>query len=123
MTQKLIIKGNLPGRNEAEDAARTHWSAGAKLKKQYTELIAWECRIQKIKPYIMSVLITIKFFERDYRRDADNIIAGTKYILDGLVIAGVIKNDTRKLVSLRIEPVEVDGKNPRIEVEIRSIKE
>lgn len=117
--QILIIKGRLPGRNEAEKAARTCWAVGANLKKENTERVYWECRAQHIEPINGIAHITVTFFEKDYRRDADNIYAGLKYILDGLVNAGIIADDSRKYVNLSVNPVMVDKKNPRIEVEIK----
>lgn len=119
--QKLIIKGSLPGRNESEKAARTHWSVGAKMKKEYTDLIMCVCKSQKIKP-VEKARIEVTFFEKDMRRDSDNVYGGLKYILDGMVKAGVLKNDTRKIVKLYINPVELDRQNPRIEVKIEVIE-
>lgn len=120
--QTLIIKGSLPGRNEAENAARTHWDVARKLKKDNTELVAWECLAQRIKPIQGQARVEVTFFEKDLKRDADNVIGGLKYILDGLVNAGVIRNDTRKLVKLYIMPVELDRQNPRIEVKLSEVQ-
>lgn len=116
--QKLIIKGRLPSRNEAERAARTHWAVGAKFKKDNTELIMWEAIRQHAKPENGNVLVEVTFYEKDYKRDEDNVQSGVKYILDGLVAAKVLPNDTRRFVRLNIKPVEVDKGNPRIEVAI-----
>lgn len=116
--QKLIINGRLPGRNEAENAARTHWAVGAKLKKEATELVQWEAIRQHIKPYAGVTIVEVTFYEKDSRRDADNIISGLKYILDGLVNAKIIVNDTRGYVMLKINPIKVDKKAPRVEVQI-----
>lgn len=117
--QRLVIPGRLPGRNEAEKAARTHWAVGAKFKKEATELVAWEAVRQHIVPRQCPVKVTVTFYEKDYKRDEDNVQSGVKYILDGLVSAGRIPNDTRRNVRLNVKPVEVDKLNPRIEVEIR----
>lgn len=116
--QKFTIMGRLPSRNEAERAARTHWAVGAKLKKDATEAVAWAAVSQHIKPENGSVVIEVTFYEKDYRRDEDNVQSGIKYILDGLVAARIIPNDTRRFVRLNTKPVEVDKKNPRIEVVI-----
>lgn len=113
---KIIITGRLPGRNEAENAARTHWARGAKLKKEATELVAWECKTQHVQKIDGEVIVEVTFYERDRRRDADNVLGGLKYILDGLVVAGVLTDDSRKYVELKINPVEVDKTDPRIEV-------
>jgi Holliday junction resolvase RusA-like endonuclease len=125
MTQKLIIKGRLPSRNTAEYAARTYVKAigvvGAYYKKKWTTLVQNECIVQRLKP-VKRAKVTITFYEKDYKRDADNVIGGgIKYIFDGLVKARVIPNDTRKCVREYINPVELDRANPRIEVEIEEV--
>lgn len=120
MQQKFIIKGSLDGRNEAEAAARTHWSKGANLKKVNTETVMWEAISQHIKPVKAAAAISVEFFEGSLKRDADNVTSAIKYILDGLVAAKVLVNDTRKYVSLTILPVQLDREHPRIEITIRS---
>ena len=62
--QILTIKGRLPGRNEAEHAARSHWSKAAKLKKEYTELVAWECKAQHIKPVAGRARVKLRFTKK-----------------------------------------------------------
>ena len=123
MEQLLIIKGALPGRNESEKAARSHWAVGAKLKKDNTDLVMWECKTQKIKPVQEKARVEITFYEKDMRRDSDNVYGGLKYILDGLVKAGVIKDDSRRYIDLYINPVELDRQNPRIEIKIKELVE
>jgi Holliday junction resolvase RusA-like endonuclease len=116
MEQRLIIHGQLPGRNEWIKADRRHWAEGGKLKKQATELVAWEAAIQHIKP-VEKCHITIQCFEPDMRRDSDNVVSGAiKPILDGLKLARIIKDDSRKYVNISTLPVELDRENPRIEV-------
>lgn len=121
MGQRLIVHGQLPGRNEWIKADRRHWAAGGKLKKQATELVAWEAAIQHIKP-VEKCHITIQCFEPDMRRDSDNVQTGAvKPILDGLKMAGIIKDDSRKYVRVTMLPVELDKNNPRVEVWIEDI--
>ena len=116
--QTLIIHARLPSRNEAENKARTHWSCGASLKKDATQLVALCAKQQKIAPYSGRVRLNCSFFEPNKKRDADNVFAGVKYILDGLVQAGVLPNDSRKYVEEIAFAVKVDKQNPRVEVEI-----
>ena len=119
MGQRLIVHGQLPGRNEWIKADRRHWAAGGKLKKQATELVAWEAAIQHIKP-VEKCHITIQCFEPDMKRDSDNVVSGAiKPILDGLKLARIIKDDSRKYVNISTLPVELDRENPRIEVLIK----
>lgn len=120
VTQKLIISGRLTGRNEAERAARAHWSKGAKLKSDETIRVQQEILVQRIKPVLYGKAeVTVTFFEPDGRRDADNVLGGLKYIMDGLVKMRIIIDDGPKYVDLITLPVKIDRKNPRIEVQIK----
>lgn len=99
---ELIIDYRLPGYNEAHNEARTHWSQAARTKKQETEAIAWLCKAQKLQPIKGKVDIGISWGTKGDHRDPDNIYSGIKYILDGLVLAGILGGDTKQYVQ-RIE--------------------
>ena len=63
--------------------------------------------------------INITWYEKNGKRDIDGIAAGgTKFICDGLVMAGIIKDDSQKYVKSINHRFEIDRKNPTIEVNI-----
>lgn len=64
------------------------------MKDQYTCLVGW---LATKLPEFNKVVIIITWYEPDERRDPDNIMAGQKFILDGLVAAGTIPNDSQKV--------------------------
>jgi hypothetical protein len=121
--QVLIIKGRLAGLNEMIAEDRRSWKSGGELKKHQTAIVTWECLAQKIKKYKVPIDLEITFYEKDYKRDSDNITAAVKYIKDGIVKAGVIPNDTRKWVREKVNYIEVDKLNPRIEIIIKEKEE
>lgn len=88
----LKIKYKFPSLNDYISAERTNKHIAAKMKKELTELVAYECKAQKI-PKMDKVKISYTWFEKNKRRDKDNIAFNKKFIQDGLVHAGVIKND------------------------------
>jgi len=51
-------------------------------------------------PEFNRVEITLEWIEPNSRRDPDNVMAGKKFILDGMVEAGMIKNDTWEFIKL-----------------------
>ena len=113
---KFEISGRLPGMNEIIDAAKSHYALYAQMKETYTTMVAW---LAKKLPKYDKVNIIITWYEPDLRRDPDNVTGGgTKFVMDGLVMAGVIPNDTRKHVNSIKHIPELDRKNPRVEVEI-----
>lgn len=94
MTQKLIIQANhLPDLNKYIEHERTSRYKGADIKKEWTNIVKMLAISHKLKPMPSPVAVYIAFFVKDKRRDKDNLLINTKFILDGLVNAGVLKND------------------------------
>lgn len=89
------IKGSLPTLNQHDSANRANKFLGAKMKKESTELVEIQMRgKQKItKPCTISFHWYIS-----NRSDPDNIRFSCKYILDGMVKAGILPDDTQKWV-------------------------
>jgi len=116
---KFEIPGRLPGLNEIIDAAKDHFGAYARMKDEHTTMVAW---LAKKLPRYKRVNITITWYEPNGKRDPDNIMAGQKFILDGLVMAGVIPNDTRKHINSIKHIPEIDRVNPRVEVELEEVE-
>ena len=121
---KFTIEGKLPNLNDIIAEAkkgRGSYQPYAEMKREYTDLVDWCAKgMPKFKS---EVEIEITWFEPNKRRDVDGISAGgCKFILDGLVQAGVIINDNQKYVKRINNNYEVDKENPRIEVEIREVK-
>jgi len=115
---KFDIEGRLPGLNEMIDAAKKgkgKYQPYSIMKQTYTDMVAW---LAKKLPAYEKVALIITWHEPDQRRDPDNIMAGQKFILDGLVAAGTIPNDSQKYVRGIVHRFKVDRKNPRVEVEI-----
>jgi Holliday junction resolvase RusA-like endonuclease len=115
---KLEIPGRLPGLNEIIDAAKQgkgKYQPYAMMKEHYTTMIAW---LAKKLPKYEKVGLLITWHEPDRRRDPDNITAGQKFILDGMVAAGTIPNDSQKHIKGIVHRFRVDRKAPRVEVEI-----
>lgn len=89
------------------------------MKQTYTDMVAW---LAKKLPKYNKVDITITWYEPNTRRDIDNISGGgTKFLLDGLVKAGTIKDDSQRYVKSIRHVFGVDRENPRVEAEISEI--
>jgi len=117
----LTIPGRLPGLNEIIAAAKSHYAKYSTEKKEYTEEVAWLAKHARL-PKFEKARLVITWFEPDRRRDPDNIMAGQKFILDGLVAAGAIPNDSQKYIQGIVHRFRVDKRNPRVEVEIVDIE-
>jgi len=129
----LWIPGQLPGLNELIAAAKGAGGRGAryaKLKRTYTELVlayAQNAGIHRPCPFERPVVLSFDWIEKDRRRDPDNVAAGgRKLILDGLVIAGVIKGDGWRWIRSwydrwQVADEVVSGKGPGVGVTITAI--
>jgi len=118
MIQKFIIPGRLPGLNDYTLSCRNNKYGANKLKKD-TEMLICICILKHKLTKIDDVFsIKITWYEKDYRRDWDNIIFAKKFILDALKNMEIIENDTRKNICDGTDTVLVDKLDPRIEVEL-----
>lgn len=123
MEYRLTIPGRLEGLNEYTAANRTNPYKGGKVKKDCEHKIIWCIRKQLKNLHIQKpVLIYYHFFEKDRRRDGDNILScATKFVQDSLVKTGVLPDDSQKYISNFYHDISVDYKNPRIEVIITEL--
>ena len=118
---KIVIPGEMPGMNEIIDAAkmeRKRYHPYNDMKRENTNLVTWFCK--KI-PKKKRIFLDITWIAKDKRRDPDNIAAAVKFIWDGLVEAGVIKNDGWSENGGWSNKFDVDKDNPRIEVIIKEV--
>lgn len=119
MEYRFTIPGRLDGLNTIIDANRANKYKGASIKaendKKCKEYILKSLRGVKI---LRPVIVTFDWYEKDRRRDLDNIYSGKKFILDALVKCGVLQNDTQKWVIGLVDRIHTDKRNPRIEVTI-----
>jgi Holliday junction resolvase RusA-like endonuclease len=97
--QTLVIDRRMPGLNEYIAAMNRNRHIGNKMKQEWTEIVAWECKAQGLKPVENPVSLGFLFFEPNARRDPDNITFAKKFILDGLVVAGVLPSDSQKWIT------------------------
>ncbi|MPW26245.1 hypothetical protein GC105_10640 [Alkalibaculum sp. M08DMB] len=83
-------------------------------KKNWTALVYYNCIGKRPKNPITKALVTITyFFPTQSRRDPDNYSG--KMIMDGLVTAGVLEDDSFGCIELRLRG-EYDKVEPRTEI-------
>lgn len=89
-----------------------HWTARNKIKDAWHKLVADATKAYDIQPYSVPVQL---YFEWSNRFDLDNNAVMRKMIIDGLVQARIIIDDTKKFVKGIKERI---GTNKGILVEI-----
>ena len=120
--QEITIPGELPNLNAALAGAKRHWSSYAQIKKQQTNKVAWIARGQ-LTPVTPPVDLVFSWTTKNKRVDPDNVSHGAKYIIDGLVNAGILPNDGRKVIrSLTHYFPEPDPRAPRVDIKLIEIK-
>lgn len=118
---KITIPGTMPGFNEIIKAAkqgRRKYQPYNDMKQEHTDHVAW---LSKKLPKKKKIFLDITWIEKDMRRDPDNIAAAVKFLWDGLVVAGVIKNDGWSENGGWSNKFAVDKDNPRIEIIITEV--
>lgn len=116
--QRLVLLGVFPGLNNIIETAKKHWSGYSAEKKKLTTSVAIMAKVAKLKPVTGKCMVRCLWFEKDKRRDPDNIRVGIKYILDGLVEAGILPTDGWKCITGLEDRFHIDNQRPRVEVEI-----
>lgn len=113
----ITVYGELPDLNTIIDKSKSHWANYSKMKKIYTSRVARAAiGAQKVKKADIDII----YYCKNRRKDPDNIIGGgNKFVLDGLVKAGVIENDGWRHVNSLNCRCRLDKDNPRVEIRIR----
>lgn len=113
----LTIPGELPGLNEIIAAAKSHFGQYSAMKRENTEAVAWCAKASRASSVDRAV-VRITWYAATRRRDPDNVMAGTKFVMDGLVMAGVLPGDGWRHVAGIEHDFRIDRDEPRVEVEI-----
>lgn len=86
------------------------------VKQEWQGLINLLCRPKPKKPFEKAIVKLTYHFKDDRRRDPDNYSG--KFILDGLVRAGIIADDSFDCITLVLRKGEKDTKNPHTIIEV-----
>lgn len=121
MRATFTIRGRFPSLNEYIDAERTVKFKAAAMKRKYTDLVADTA--YDLPAFKSPVFVTFNWYERDKRRDPDNVAFAKKFIFDGLVKAGVIKNDTHRWILGFEDNFFIDPDRPRVMVTLETAEE
>ncbi|EOH43285.1 RusA family crossover junction endodeoxyribonuclease [Enterococcus faecium] len=116
--KQLLIEGELTALNEYINAERRNRHIAAKIKKDetgYCQDVAEKIDL-KLQETDFPCALIITWYVKNKRKDADNIAFAKKFILDGLVEAGVLPNDNRKYVQGFMDIVKEDKERQRIEI-------
>lgn len=118
---KFTIHSRLPSLNEIIGDNRANRYKGAKLKKDTETMIIAEIKKQKVQPVTeYPVEVFIRWVEPNRKRDVDNIQSSKKFILDAMVKAGVLVNDSQRYVAQVHDVVEI-GNSAMVEIYVEDV--
>ena len=111
----LWIDGPLPGMNEIVAAAKGSGGRGkdySVMKRAWTDTV-WALALQaRMQRFSGMVRLTFLWVEPNARRDKDNVAAGKKFVIDGLVTAKVLAADGWKIIAGFVDDFAIDPKRP-----------
>jgi Holliday junction resolvase RusA-like endonuclease len=113
---RITIPGELPGMNEIIAEAKRHFGQYSDMKAIYTGAVRHAAHgLPRVSEPVM---VTLHWYTRNKKRDPDNLSAGQKFVLDGLVEAGVLPGDGWRHIAGISHTFAVDKNMPRVEVDI-----
>lgn len=103
---------------------KSRWN-GLAFKKEQTSLVAAEVRklVNKgieFQKNDFPLDFEFHWYTKNKRKDKDNIVFAKKFIFDGMIEGGLIKNDGWKEIGSFTDVVSVDKDNPRVEIKIKT---
>lgn len=107
----------IPPSDNAFKGRQNHWEY-RNLKKEWLELVMALCRPRPKKPIEKATVTLTYYFKDRRRRDPDNYSG--KFILDGLVQGGIIKDDSFSNINLVLRGNH-DPENPRTEITVQEV--
>jgi Holliday junction resolvase RusA-like endonuclease len=114
----MYIDYDFPNWNKYIDAERTNKYYANNMKQQEKRIVKLLCRnMEPITQY--PIRLKIKKYVKNKNTDVDNI--RIKGLLDGLVDAGIIKNDNLNYISEIILKAEVSKNKTGIDLDIEYI--
>lgn len=117
--QQLRIVADFPTLNEVINESKKHWSRYSKEKKSLTDLIAYQA--QSLRPVLVPVNLHFTWHWPSRKHDPDNIAFAQKYVLDGLVQAGILQGDGWKMVKQLNHRFELDKQGPFLDLIIAPV--
>lgn len=90
----MYIEHKFTTLNEYVNAERSNKYIGAKIKREQTDIAYYS--LLGTKPIQTPTRLKFTWYCANKRSDLDNICFAKKYILDGMVKAGIIPNDNMR---------------------------
>lgn len=114
MVNTIKIECDFVYLNEYINTERRNKYAAAKIKDKLTSAVAWQCKAKQCHKPTGKVDMIFKWHVKG-RHDSDNIAFAKKFVLDGMVQAGLLENDNPKCVRHLADYIYRDLKKPQVD--------
>ncbi len=104
-----ICKGGERRRVPYSPNKKLHWANQHKWKKAWQEMTYWMIKAQSV-PKRERASVNIKVYSVK-PMDKDNCYASLKGVVDGIVQAGVVKDDSNEYLDLEVKQIKVNRYN------------
>lgn len=121
MIAQFVIPGRLPSLNQYISACNRAWFIGESFKKKQMRLIGNCIIASQVPKFEKPIVAYFRWFEKDKRRDRDNIRSAEKYVMDALKNTNRLKGDNQKWVLDSIHEILIDKENPRVEITLEEV--
>lgn len=122
---RITLQGVFVAANKYTALNRWNRYLGGKIKADETERVMWEVKnlVKGREP--ISTLRDFRFLwvMPNKKIDPDNISSAQKFIFDGLVRVGLLKDDNWAVVHSILHNYTVDPTNPRVQIYIKEVHE
>lgn len=117
-----------PSMNDVIAANRSGYGVGNRMKRRLTELVATQCREVMAETGWVApmgpVEVSFRWHEVWRGRDVDNVMSAQKFVLDGMVEAGMLRGDSQRYVPRPpAHEIVIDREHPGVTVEVSRIEE
>lgn len=118
MREELFVEGRFPSLNAYVSAERANRFRAAAIKARETGRVRDAALAAGTRRFRRPVRVRFVWHEPDRRRDLDNVFFAKKFVLDGLVGAGVLEGDSQRYVVGLEDELVIDRDRPGVAVEI-----
>lgn len=122
---KFTIYGKMPSLNDVIEKTRINKFAGATMKKNLQrdiniQLLHQMAIMGMSAPLESQSDLKFTFYEKNKKRDKDNIISSQKFLLDSMVEVGILKNDGWKWIRNLAYDFELSD-TYKVEIEVKRV--
>lgn len=118
MNELMAWKRKVRGKHDVYNLQKQVWMKA--IQVQISKAIRKSAILPGDLPFEHPVCVEIDWYEKNRRRDPDNVFGAVKIILDACVEHGVLRDDSQRSIAEIHHGIDIDRDNPRVVVRLSS---